>query len=57
MRGGRLLSCSLTVDREASFLLVLGVFGADPAQLDNSETHKEAGPLGTVIALRLVGPF
>ena len=38
---GRLLSCPFTDDSEASFLLVLEVFGVDPAQLNRSETHLE----------------
>ena len=53
---GRLFSCSLNnclalrVAREHSFLLVLGVLGAEPAQLDSSETHRDAGPVGADVS-------
>ena len=53
--GGRLLSCSLSNCRAlrfakgVSFLPVFGVFGAEPAQLANSEMHREAGPLAALI--------
>jgi len=49
---GRLLSCShnnclaLSVASGKSLLLVFGVFGADPAQLDSSEKHNEEGAVG-----------
>ena len=51
-RAGRLLSCSLNnclalnAASGRSFLRVFGVFGADPAQLDSSETHRDDGAVG-----------